>query len=65
MYLALVTDAYSKKIMGLNVSNSLNASGATEALKQAIKNRIYPNEELIHHSDRGLQYCYVSRCSKR
>ena len=57
MYLALVTDAYSKKIMGLNVSNSLNASGATAALKQAIKNRIYPNEELIHHSDRDLQYC--------
>ena len=57
MYLSLVTDAYSKKIMGLDISNSLNASGATSALLQALENRVYPNEELIHHSDRGLQYC--------
>ena len=57
MYLSLVTDAYSKKIMGFNVSRSLNASGATSALKQAIQNRKYLNKKLIHHSDRGLQYC--------
>lgn len=57
MYLALVTDAYSKKIMGFNLSNSLGAKGAVSALKMAIKNRIYPNDELIHHSDRGIQYC--------
>jgi transposase InsO family protein len=57
MYLSLVTDAYSKKIMGFNVSNSLNASGVVLAIKQAIKNRKYPNKKLIHHSDRGLQYC--------
>lgn len=57
MYLSLVTDAYSKQIMGFNVSNSLNASGAISALKQAINNRRYPQKELIHHSDRGLQYC--------
>ena len=57
MYLALVTDAYSKKIMGFNVSNSLNASGAVAAMKQAIKNRKYLENKLIHHSDRGLQYC--------
>lgn len=57
MYLSLVTDAYSKKIMGFNVSNSLHAQGAIKALKQAIKNRIYLNQQLIHHSDRGLQYC--------
>ena len=56
MYLSLVTDAYSKKIMGFNVSTSLNASGAIEALKQAIRSRSYTTE-LIHHSDRGLQYC--------
>jgi transposase InsO family protein len=57
MYLSLITDAYSKKIMGYNVSNSLNAKGAIEALHKAIKNRKYLNKELIHHSDRGLQYC--------
>ncbi|AEV31850.1 transposase [Owenweeksia hongkongensis DSM 17368] len=57
MYLALVTDAYSKKIVGYNVSNSLSVDGALSALKQAIKNRKYPSQPLIHHSDRGLQYC--------
>ena len=57
MYLSLVTDAYSKLIVGFNVSRSLNASGATSALIEALKKRNYPNERLIHHSDRGLQYC--------
>ena len=57
MYLSLVTDAYSKKIMGFNVSNSLHAKGAVSALKMAVDNRKYKNESLIHHSDRGLQYC--------
>lgn len=57
MYLSLVTDAYSKKIMGFNVSNSLNASGAINAITNALKGRMYKNEQLIHHSDRGLQYC--------
>lgn len=57
MYLSLVTDAYSKKIMGFNVSNSLHAKGAVSALKMALRNRRYREEELIHHSDRGLQYC--------
>ena len=56
MYLALVTDAYSKKIMGYDVSNSLDTSGALRALKTALKQRIY-KKALIHHSDRGLQYC--------
>lgn len=57
MYLSLVTDAYSKKIMGFNVSESLNANGAISALKMALKVRRYSPEQLIHHSDRGLQYC--------
>jgi putative transposase len=57
MYLSLVTDAYSKKIMGHNVSESLGAAGATTALKMAVKNRSYPNGDLLHHSDRGVQYC--------
>ena len=57
MYLALVTDAYSKQIMGYDVSDSLSSIGSIRALKQAAKRRQYPNEELIHHSDRGIQYC--------
>lgn len=57
MYLSLVTDAYSKKIMGFNVSKSLHATGANAALEQALEQRDYPKEPLIHHSDRGLQYC--------
>lgn len=44
MYLSLVTDAYSKKIMGYNVSQSLEAKGANAALKMAIKNRSYTKE---------------------
>lgn len=56
-YLALITDAYSKKIVGYNVSNSLNASGSILALEMAIKNRKNKTQKLIHHSDRGLQYC--------
>lgn len=60
IYLALVTDAYSKKIMGFDVSDSLNAKGAINALNRAIKNRKYvqgQSQTLVHHSDRGLQYC--------
>ena len=57
MYLSLVTDAYSKKIMGYYVSNTLETNSSIKALKQAIKRRDYPDQQLIHHSDRGLQYC--------
>ena len=57
MYLALITDAYSKKIVGYDLSSSLSAEGSLRALNMANKNRIYPHEELIHHSDRGVQYC--------
>ena len=57
MYLSLVTDAYSKQIMGYNVSDSLNTKGALSALKQALKSSNNIDGNLIHHSDRGLQYC--------
>lgn len=56
-YLSLITDAYSKKVMGYNVSDSLNVKGSLAALEMALKNRKYKNEPIIHHSDRGLQYC--------
>nr|WP_246392378.1 IS3 family transposase [Microbacter margulisiae] len=55
-YLALVTDAYSKKIMGYDVSNSLSTESSLRALNMAIRQKRYKNK-LIHHSDRGLQYC--------
>ncbi|WP_416441754.1 IS3 family transposase [Leeuwenhoekiella sp. A16] len=56
-YLALVTDAYSKQIMGYKLANHMKTSLCIDALAMAIKNRKYPNEKLIHHSDRGFQYC--------
>jgi transposase InsO family protein len=55
-YLALITDAYSKKIMGYDVSNTLATEGSLRALMMASKQRRYKHE-IIHHSDRGLQYC--------
>jgi len=55
-YLSLVTDAYSRKIMGYKVSNNLSAESVVKALKMAVKQKITPIQ-VIHHSDRGLQYC--------
>lgn len=55
-YLHLITDAYSKKIMGYELSDTLRMSSTLKALKMALANRKY-NHQLVHHSDRGLQYC--------
>ena len=57
IYLALVTDAYSKKVLGYNISDSLNTQGALDALQMAINKRSYKDATLIHHSDKGVQYC--------
>ena len=56
-YLALVTDAYSKQVMGFKLANHMKTSLCIDALQMAINNRKYPNEKLILHSDRGFQYC--------
>lgn len=56
-YLSLITDAYSKKIMGWAFRKDLSAKGCTDALGMAIAQRRYPGTRLIHHSDRGSQYC--------
>jgi transposase InsO family protein len=57
-YLALITDVYSKKIVGFNVSDSLSVDGSVKALEMALSNRNTKKKfPLIHHSDRGLQYC--------
>ena len=56
-YLALVTDLYSKKIMGWSLDNNMKVSLVKEALKMAHKNTRYRHTNIIHHSDRGMQYC--------
>jgi len=55
-YLHLLTDAYSKKIMGYELSNHLGARATLQALRAALGERRYRGS-LMHHSDRGLQYC--------
>lgn len=55
-YLSLVTDAYSRKIVGYNLSDDMSADHVVQAFNMAVKNRIN-DKALIHHSDRGLQYC--------
>ena len=57
MYLSLVTDAYSKKIMGYDLSDSLDTQGSLNALNMANRNRLYRKATLIHHDDRSIQYC--------
>ncbi|MDI5889471.1 IS3 family transposase [Flavobacterium yafengii] len=56
-YLSLITDAYSKKIMGYYLADNLNTESSLIALKMALKLRKNKTLSLIHHSDRGLQYC--------
>lgn len=56
-YLSLVTDAYSRKIMGYSIADNMEAGTVSKALKMAIEQRVHPEQELIHHSDRGFQYC--------
>lgn len=56
-YLSLITDAYSKKIMGYHVADNMNVQSSIMALKMAIRNRKNNKAPLIHHSDRGVQYC--------
>jgi putative transposase len=63
VYLSLVTDLYSRKIMGYHVNPTLETTGPLEALKMALRNRIHPESFLVHHSDHGVQYCcneYIS-----
>ena len=57
-YLSLITDAYSRKIVGWALDESLQAIGPVAALKMALQaNKGRLKENLIHHSDRGVQYC--------
>jgi putative transposase len=54
-YLSLITDAYSRKIVGHYLHESLHTDGVAAALQMALKYEKF--DKLIHHSDRGLQYC--------
>jgi len=65
-YLALITDMYSRKIVGYDISDSLELTGCLRALKLAL-GAARPGTGLIHHSDRGFQYCsnqYVEMLKK-
>ena len=55
-YLALITDMYSRKIVGYDISDSLELAGCLRALKKALRHA-RPATGLVHHSDRGFQYC--------
>lgn len=56
VYASLVTDAFSRKIVGDHVGESLEASGCRKALSKAL-GQLPADQQPIHHSDRGLQYC--------
>jgi transposase InsO family protein len=56
-YLSLITDVYSKKLVGWSLQETMQLKGPVEALKMAFNNNKLTGKELIHHSDRGLQYC--------
>lgn len=57
-YLALVTDLYSKKVMGYKLDDNMKTTLVKESLQMAIKNKEHQYEKTIHHSDRGIQYCF-------
>ncbi len=57
VYLSLITDAFSKKVVGFHVSNNLSRLNNMIALSNALKTLGKPAIGLIHHSDRGSQYC--------
>lgn len=56
VYLSLITDAFSRKIVGYHVHDSLQTEQVSQALKKALRSR-RTCQPLIHHSDRGIQYC--------
>ena len=67
LYLALITDKYSRKIVGWNVGDNLEAVGCTRALERALA-ELPAGSRPIHHSDQGSQYCcheYVRRLEER
>ena len=62
-YLSLITDAYSRKIVGYCLYPTLQTAGCCQALGMALDGRVEGVSGLIHHSDRGIQYCSDSYTS--
>ena len=56
IYLAVVLDAYSRRVIGWDLARTLQAELAVRALEMALSQRSWKAEGLIHHSDRGVQY---------
>jgi len=56
-YISFITDAYSHKIVGYHIANNLGTIATVQALKMALNTLGTPEKPLIHHSDRGVQYC--------
>ena len=56
VYLAVVLDAYSRRVIGWELGRTLEAELAIRALQMALRERNWKAEQLIHHSDRGVQY---------
>ncbi|MDC8774049.1 IS3 family transposase, partial [Roseateles albus] len=56
VYLSLVTDAHSRKIVGWHVHPSLQTEEVAQAMRMALRGR-QTQQQLVHHSDRGIQYC--------
>lgn len=59
VYVAFVIDAFARRIVGWRVSTSLKTDIALDALEQALHDRHVAEDELIHHSDRGVQYVSI------
>jgi putative transposase len=57
VYLNLITDAYSRKIVGWSIGETLEAKHTVQALKMALKQLPKGVKNVYHHSDRGVQYC--------
>lgn len=57
VYITFITDAYSHSIVGYNLAETLEAIETLQALRMALQTIEKPASHLIHHSDRGLQYC--------
>ena len=56
-YLNMITDAYSRKIMGYAIDDTMETNSMIATLKMATRQRQYIDMPTIHHSDRGMQYC--------
>lgn len=68
IYLCLVMDAYSRAIVGYDCSDSLESQGALRALSMATRHLPAGSDNVVHHSDRGIQYCcrdYVDKLKNK